>query len=485
MKYIITQTLLLICFFANSQIGYSYSYIDPCSGKQKNIAIPHGQNNITVNYYGNVNLFSVDDFNSGMFFSWLQSIAQINSSQPCGEITKVLTNGVNAIITQNVISTVMNVTSVAAMTQSISSLSTGIGSSNLGNSITNSESGGNSNDKNKKENSVNSTKNNETSSGNNISPGNSTAGNKQESSLNAPASGNISTSKASGPADNSNSNNRNDKTSMGNTESNNSTSADSKNQNNTSNVKSSGSGSTANSIANAEEGGGGSSGGSNGKSAKSSTKTGQMIGVGDIVALKSAEDATASNQYRFTVSLTRANTNNTRVFGVLGNYTTGTNNTNITPYMALMIPKSQLTFICANSSMMNFEKDFFNTTTTMLSKKFKGNWKKLTIMGGLNFTAGSFGSSNFTNLSSVCGGFYSFNVTKRLSGSLLCLAVYSPFTQFYDGQWWESSILLVPFNAWDFGITKTFKLNISISGVYEANKSVINYQVLTGGKILF
>jgi hypothetical protein len=153
--------------------------------------------------------------------------------------------------------------------------------------------------------------------------------------------------------------------------------------------------------------------------------------------------------------------------------------------MALVVPKSQLTIIGANSSMMNFEKDFFNTTTTMVSKKFKGNWKKLTVMGGLNYTAGNFGETSFTNLSAIGGGFYSFNASKKISGSILCLAVYSPFIQFYDGQWWNSSTLIVPFSSWDYAITKTFKFNISFSGVYELNAKVLNYQVLTGGKILF
>ena len=209
-----------------------------------------------------------------------------------------------------------------------------------------------------------------------------------------------------------------------------------------------------------------------------------MIGSGDIVALKSAEDPTAKNQFRFTGSLTHANTNNTRVTGVLGNFTTEINNINLTVYKAWVITESQWTIIAANSTMVDFERDAFNTTTALGSKRFKGNWKKLTAMGGLNFTAGKFGERGFYNLSAVGGGFYSFNMSKKLSGSILCLAVYSPFTQFYDGQWWNSSILMVPFSSWDYSITKTFKFNISFSGVYELNRNFMNYQILTGGKIL-
>ena len=210
-----------------------------------------------------------------------------------------------------------------------------------------------------------------------------------------------------------------------------------------------------------------------------------MIGTGDIVVMKSAEDPTSKNQFRFTSSMTSANTDNTRVKGVLVNFTSVVNNTNITFYKAWVFKKSKLTFIAANSSMMNFEKDFFNTTTLVLSKRYKGNWKKLTTMAGLNYTAGKYGDASFMNVSAIGGGFYSYNINKKISGSVLIIGVYSPFTQFYDGRWWDSSTLIVPYSTWDYKITKTFKFNVSFSGVYEMNKSMLNYQVLTGGKIMF
>ena len=224
---------------------------------------------------------------------------------------------------------------------------------------------------------------------------------------------------------------------------------------------------------------------SGGKGNKSEKKTGSMIGSGDIVVMKSAEDPTAKNQFKFTSSLTKANTDNTRVKGVLANFTSVVNNTNVTFYKAWVFKKSKLTFIAANSSMMNFDKDFFNTTTTIVSKRYKGNWKKLTTMAGLNYTFGNYGDAKFMNVSAIGGGFYSYNINKKISGSVLIIGVYSPFTQFYDGRWWESSTLIVPYSTWDYKLTKTFKLNVSFSGVYEMNKNMLNYQVLTGGKIMF
>ena len=106
-------------------------------------------------------------------------------------------------------------------------------------------------------------------------------------------------------------------------------------------------------------------------------------------------------------------------------------------------------------------------------------------MFGLNFTAGKMGERGFYNLSAVGGGHISAKVTDRTSTSFLVLAIYSPFTQFYDGKWFGAGILFVPFSSWDFKITKTFKYNISFTGVYEMNKSFLNYQILTGGKLSF
>lgn len=506
MRIYIFILILLACSPVMAQ-SYTYSYIEPCSGKTKSIVIPYGQNNVTVNYYGNVNTFNANDFNSGIFSSWMNSIAQINSDQPCGEITTVINNNLNMTITQNIVATVMNITSIASMTQTISGLSStmgnGIGGS-LGNSVNNSEGSGSSSNSDKKNknirvSSVNNnsgsnsvsggqaqgsqvSQNNTPSGGNNQqttqtnqsggeNPGNPNNGgtpNQQQGQTNQPSGGTPTNGVGQGSTNNG-----------GNTGNQSGTPGQS--QENSESGKLGGNGNTANSISNAED----NSGGGGGKKDGGKNRTGSLIGTGDIVALKNAEDPNASNQFRFTASLTRANTDNTRIRGALGNFTTEINNTNLTLYSAWVLPRSQWTLIGANSTMLNFERDIFNTTTALASKRFKGNWKKLTAMGGLNYTIGRFGESKFSSLSAVGGGFYSFNASKKISGSVLLLAVYSPFTQFYDGQWWKSSTLVVPFSSWDYAITKTFRFNVSFSGVYEVNKNFMNYQVLTGGKILF
>jgi len=251
-------------------------------------------------------------------------------------------------------------------------------------------------------------------------------------------------------------------------------------------TKSGGNGGTTNSVANAAEsssGGstsnasGGSGGGSKG-GAKSNVRVGSIIGTGDIVAIKSAEDN--SNSFKATMSVTKSNTDNSRAKGALLNFTTAINNSNLTFYGAFTNKSKSNTLICANSTMVNFNYDLFNTTTVLESHR----WNKLSLMGGLNYTIGSMAETSFSNISAVGGGFYSFKASKNISGNMLLLAVYSPFTKFYEGTWWKSGTLLVPFSSWDYSISKKFKYNISFSGTWEVGKSVLQYQILTGGKIM-
>jgi len=250
-----------------------------------------------------------------------------------------------------------------------------------------------------------------------------------------------------------------------------------------------GSESTSNSVSNSTDGGnsegssssGGSSSSSSKKQAAAKTSSGSLIASGDIVVISSGDRQT-SNQYKIVGSITHSNTRGTKIKGLLFNFTTGANSLNVTLYKSYINKTKTLNTIIANSIMMDFDLNVFNTTTGLQSYKIN---KNLTAMFGLNFTAGKMGERAFLNLSSVGGGHVSTKVTDRTSTSFLILAIYSPFTQFYEGKWFEPGLLLVPFSSWDFKITKTFKYNVSLTGVYEMNKSFLNYQLLTGGKISF
>lgn len=533
MKWIFSILLLSVSSISFGQ-GFTYSYVDPCSKKLKVINIPNANSSVTVNYLGYVNTFTKDDFDNGSFAGWVGDLSTKYASAPCDEIKTKTQVSQNTIITQNIISTLSSVTAVSTMT--VASSVGNITSGGLSNSVDNSSSsessgkGSGKNGKNNKNNTqsgTNTTENggNNTQSGtstenigqNNPNSGSNPPKNEPQTPQNEPQTGNNPQTPQTGentgnPGSNTGNSGSNPGSNTGQNGGNNGNTGNSGgntgnsggNGGNTGNSggngsnsggsgggngtaepkndpetpktddKSGGNGGTTNSVANAAE----SSSGGGKPSSKTTAKTGSIIGTGDIVVIRSAEDN--SNQFRATMSMTKSNTDNSKSKGALLNFTTTINNSNLTFYKALTNKKKTNTAIFANSSMIDFERNLFNTTTALESHRYG----RLSLMGGANFTVGSLSDEVFTNLSAVGGGFYMFKVGKKVNANILMLAVYSPFTKFYEGRWWNSGVLLVPFSSWDYGISKNFKFNVSFSGTYQYSDKFLNYQILTGGKIM-
>ena len=475
MKKWISLFTLLLTLTSLAQSGYNYSFTDPCTLSVKSVFVPTGSG-VVVNYFDNYSTFSSTDFSSGVFDAWIAQVSQQNSSSPCQSVTTTVTNNVTSAVVANTVGIVTNVVAISSLAQSMASLSSSIGSSmsataggisnmGTGNAVDNNQSNSNGKSDNKSGGSTGGTQTNNQNEGS-TTPSTTTGGNTN------PAGG-------AGTGQGGNTPSTNQPTQGGEQ-----TSQPSVEGGSTSGA----SGSTANSISNSIDGGGSEGGSSSGsgspsskKQAAAKTSSGSLIASGDMVAISNADGVTA-NQYKIVASITHANTRGTRIKGVLFNFTTGVNNVNITLYKSYINKSRSLNTIVANSTMMDFEKNIFNTTTALESYKVN---KTLTGMFGLNFTAGKMGERGFYNLSAVGGGHVSAKVTERTSTSFLVLAIYSPFTQFYDGKWFGAGMLFVPFSSWDFKITKTFKYNISFTGVYEMNQSFLNYQILTGGKISF
>jgi hypothetical protein len=466
--------LLFLLFSALTSWGqYNYTYTDPCTLVRKSVYIPAG-GGVTINYFGNTNTFQSLDFQNGAFDTWITQVAQTNSSSPCQEITTTLVNNINNITVANTLTIVTNVISVTNVAQSIASMGGSMESSmtatagGVTNSSQSEESSTNQNSKNEKKSDSN------TNSGTNTgTTGTGSTGNQNQGSQTTPnPSGGTSTGSSTGtPQQGGETTNPNQPTSTGGSTSESSVEG------------SSGGGSNlANSLSNAVDGGSadGGSTSSGGKKSNAATKNaGSLIASGDIVAIANTDQ---TQNFRFVGSITHANTKGTRIKGVLFNYTSGVDNLNVTFYKSWINKSRKLNTVGAQSFMMDFDKNFFSTTTVLESYKVN---KKLTGMFGVNFTAGKMGERSLLNMSAIGGAHTTFKVNNRISTSLLVLGVYSPFTQFYEGKWWDAGILAVPFNSWDIKITKTFKFNVSFTGVYQVGESFLNYQILTGGKLNF
>lgn len=504
--------IYLFVFFVSLQASaqYSYTYTDPCTLQSKSVFVPAG-GGVMVSYFDNHNIFTANDFSSGVFDNWIASVSQQNTSSPCQAITTTITNNVNTIVVSNTVGILTNVVAISSLAQSMASISSSVGSTmtstaggissmDLGNSVdnnqtnsnekTDSKDGGNSGSvgSNQTNNQNEGSPSSSTPTGGNNSPagGTSTSQGGSTTGTNQPTQGGKQTTQS--PVSTGTTTPSNVTPAGTNTAVPGGTSSTTIKPGSNEVSSTSSEGSTANSISNVIDGGssdgsagGGSTSSSSKKQANAKTSSGSLIASGDMVAISNTDGITA-NQYKFVGSITHANTRGTRIKGVLFNFTTGVNNMNVTLYKSWINKKRTLNLIVANSTMMDFDKNIFNTTTGLESYKIN---KSITTMLGLNFTAGKMGEREFLNLSAVGGGHVSTKVTDRVSTSFLVLGVYSPFTQFYDGKWWNAGVLFVPFNSWDFKITKTFKYNVSFTGVYEMNQSFLNYQILTGGKITF
>jgi hypothetical protein len=475
MKKWILLFLLLSTLTSWSQ--YTYTYKDPCTLISKSIYVPAG-GGVMVSYFNNHSTFTSNDFSSGVFDNWLNIVSQQNTNSPCESITTAIVNNINNITVANTLTVVTNVISVTNVAQSVATIGGSMGSSmtSTAGGVTNSsQSEGSSTNQNSKDDKKS---NNNTSTGTNTgTAGTSPTGNQnQGGQTTTNPSGGTPTQPSSGtPQQGGETTNPDQPTSTGSSTSESSVEG------------SSGGGSNlANSLSNAADGGsadgGSSSGGTSGGGKKSNSaakSVGSLIASGDIVAIANTDQ---TQNFRFVGSITHANTRGTRIKGALFNFTSGVNNLNVTFYKSWVNKSKKLNTVGAQSIMMDFDKNFFSTTTVLESYKISN---KLTGMFGINFTAGKMGERALLNLSAVGGAHSSFKLSDRVSTSVLVLGIYSPFTQFYEGKWWDAGIIVVPFNSWDLKITKTFKFNVSFTGVYEAGKEFLNYQILTGGKLTF
>jgi len=383
--YLKNKILLILFFLPLVSYGqWSYTFTDPCTLTQQTIQIG-GNNAVALNYFGNVQTFSQDDFSNGTFDSWLDLVTQANSSSPCQSVTQVLLNTANSAAVQNTITVVTNIMSILGgdmLPQAASSTATPVAEA-----IDNS------------------------------------AGEGDEEDEEEGAEGAIATS-------------------------------------------------LANSLSNAADGG----------SAEANKNAGSLIASGDIVVIDN-QDNSNGRQVKVVSSITHANTEQTRIKGALLTYTSVTNDFSLTLYKSWINPRRTFNLVGANTTMTDWNLNHLNTTTVLESFKF--GKKKYTGMAGLNFTIGKLGKRDLQNISSVAGIHRNFKISDKITTSTLLLGVYSPFTQYYEGKWWDPGMLIVPFSSWDIKITKTFKYNISFTGVWHSQGNALNFQVLTGGKIRF
>lgn len=483
----IKKILITISFLFNTIIilgqGFSYTFTDPCTFKQKQIYIDNPSGSVLLTYNGSTQSFTQQQLQSGSLEQWITQVNSSNPDGPCSGIGLAQNTNMNVLITQNNIAVLTNVMSAL---NDISS----IGGTSIGGIVEAKEKSSSEDNNRKKNNSSNN--NNPTTSNNNPTTNgqggqtinNQNQGNGQTNEGNNGNTGGTQTNQPNQTGGNTNPNNGGQP--EGNSQTTSTSGGNNGNPNNTtqgggqqtqSTVGGNGS-SPENSETNPQnEVGNNARSSSSAKEKVANAKQGGIVVNGDIVVINSATKD-EPQQFRMNMSVVKSNTNNTLVKGALLNYTTSINNSSLTLFMGKKI--KNFTGVVANSSMLNFERDLFNTTSLMTSYKYKA----VTSTLGVNFTTGKLGESRFQSLSALGGGVGTFKVSKKITNTTMMVVVYSPFVYYYEGLWYKSGWLLVPFTAFDYRLTQKFKLNLSFSGVQQIKSTTINYQVLIGAKAL-
>ena len=459
---IITVMLFLLPLVSYGQ--WSYTFTDPCTLNQQTIQMG-SSDEIALNYFGNVQTFTQPDFTDGTFDAWMNLVTQANSANPCQGVTQVITNNTNAIIVQNTITVITNIMSVLGgdmLPQALSA--SGVPVAEAIDNATKKEKKKKKKKKNKSD-EQSSSSNNESGSSNNESSSSSSESGSSDNKNNENSSSGTSSGQSSGSGASETSGGQGNTGGSGTSTGGAETTTEDESKEGALSM------SLANSVSNAIDGG-----------EADNKNRGSLIASGDIVVIDN-QDNSNGRQVKVVGSITSANTKKSRVQGALFTYTTVTNDFSLTFYKSWINPNRTFNLVGANTTMTNFNQNHLNTTTVLESFKF--GKKKFTGMAGLNFTVGKLGKRNLQNLSSVAGVHRNFRVSPKITTSALILGVYSPFTQYYEGQWWDPGVLIVPFSSWDIQITKTFKYNISFTGVWQSGGTALNYQILTGGKIRF
>jgi len=477
----IKKIIFTICFlFSTITIfgqGFSYSFTDPCTFKTKQIFINNPNGSVALIYNGQIQSFTPAQLQTGALESW---ITQVNSSipegtGPCGGVALSQNTNMNALVTVNTISVLNSVMSSMSSIASMSDLSSSSGGNMLQGIIQSGEKSASSNQKDEDNNK------NDKNGGTNNNGGSSTTSNnnQKENSTGGGTSGNSNYEGQSNSEQNGESSSSSNSTEGGSSTSQSSVNGETSNSDNSTSEPSvngeSGEKTDNEKISDVKSDEVKSS--TQVKAKVSSVKQGNLMVTGDIVMISSAS-GNEPRQFRVNASTVKVNTENTFAKGALINYTSGAQNSCITLFYALRSGKYTTTV--ANSTMLNTQKDLFNTISIM--KSYKSG--KFTFTMGQNITTGKLGESKFKSLSTLAGVVTNFNINKSIGSTVMLVMVYSPYIYYYEGIWYKSGFMAVPFTSFDYRITKKFKLNLSFSGIQPINDAPLNYQVLLGGKAL-
>ena len=521
-RLILSVFFFLLAKFAFGQ-SISYTYTDPCTGVQNTVTVSSQSGTVVMFYAGNYQVFTMAQLQSGGYEAWVASVnaAAPPGSNPCAGNAGAVSGSTSASVGTNVTNTVTNVTGALSVLGGTTTTTSG-GMDVSGSTSSSSNSNSSSNEQgNSSSSDDGDSDSGSSSSGSSSNDGSSSGSTSSDSGSSGSSSGSSSSSSSnsSGDTGGSSGGNTGGSSSSSGSSSGSSGSSSGSTGGSSSSGSSSGGGTSSNtegsggvdgtgtgtdgggdsnsggavgdksiesssggqSDSDSESDSGGSGGGKKKKNGPRARK-GSLIASGDMVVVRNGSDYKqgGNDNLKLNAGMTYANTTQTFAAGALLNYTTGQNEFALTGYGSLKIEESML--VGSNSFLYNAKQEtWFNTGNFMYAFK---QTSYMTVLFGTNFSLGKLGEENFSNWSAQAGVFTTFNGYKGVAVNLMGIGMYSPYTFFYEGQWFKGGFLLVPLTSFDFSVTDTFKLNISTSTVMLQGQGILNFQLMTGTKML-
>jgi hypothetical protein len=437
-----TKILLFLFMIGLSLNGQSflYSYIDPCTKESKFITADMNSP-IVVVYYGQVRTFSYVELQDGTFDLWLlDTYNKYKSTSPCQGAVATTTTTTSSNLASNVVNSVMNLNAIANV-GSFTSVGTNVGGA------TSTGSGSVSTSNSKQEDGNTQSNTNQNSDENNTSG----SGNSSGSSGSSSGSGGNGGGSGSGKGQTEEPKTEDQPSEQQVEEQKTETQKESSN-------------STAKSTS----------------KAKAEVAKPAILVTGDLVGVQKADDG--SRDARGTMSFTRVKGDGTASLGFSADYMVNARIGN------LSVMRSWIGVNKKGHKHINVVSDAFG----ILPKSWSNTALFVRVNSVKNFTALYGGAGTYGNLygeemisTLAIGGFmYKGKLAKALDATIIAACVYSPYTKYYTESLFESKPIIIPFFNFNYKLTKTFGVGLTGGGTYIATQSVLNYQILMGGKLL-
>lgn len=477
-----TKILFLFIFIGLSLKGQSfmYNYVDPCTKEIKTIYADMSTP-IMISYYGQTQAFSYQQLQDGSFDAWMaQTYNTYKGVNPCQGLITTTTTTTSTNLVSNTVSLVMNLNTITNL--DFSSLGKGVGTNVAGSTSSGAGSvkpgkNGGKDGKGGDQKSDQPTGQTGQSTDQNGQPGGSAGSgdNPGSGSSGSSGSGSGSGSGSSGSGDNSGSGSSN-----GSGDNNGGSGSGSGGNNGSTEDKPKPTEEKAEETKQEEQK---NSAGQTSKAAnrsKTETQKPAILVTGDIVGIQSA--SSSAQDARATSSFTRVKGDGTSSLSGSLDYTINAKIGNVS------FVRSWIGTNKAGNKHINVLSDGISLMPGSISNTLLfvrvNSLKNFTALYGGAATYGRMYGEELISTITVGGFMYKGKITKKINGTFIAAAIYSPYSKYYTESFLESKPIVVPFMNLTYQMTKTFGFGLTAGGTYIAGQDILNYQVLMGSKLI-